>query len=264
MPPAARVTDLHLCPMVTGLVPHVGGPILPPCCVTVITGGMAQARVTDKAFCVGPIDMIVKGSPTVFVGGLMAARMGDMTVHGGVITTGFPTVIIGEAPGGSGGGGDWQSSSLQEARLLEGGKPGEHGSGASGGAAPAPPASTFGSAIKIEGDDNFKRQNGAGGDSTVEYNPTNNNIGTEDWQTRPPAVGLAHELVHATHASRGEVDMTPVANDSVKDPAHPDQTAKAPTEEVRTAGIAPFDKEPYSENTIRNEWKPKQKPRPHY
>ncbi|MCC7267705.1 MAG: PAAR domain-containing protein [Caulobacteraceae bacterium] len=95
MPPAARVGDMHTCPMVTVLVPHVGGPVLPPCAPTVIVGGMPQARVTDMCTCVGPPDMIAKGSATVIVMGLPAARIGDMTVHGGVIVTGFPTVIIG-------------------------------------------------------------------------------------------------------------------------------------------------------------------------
>jgi uncharacterized Zn-binding protein involved in type VI secretion len=93
--PAARVTDMHVCPMVTGVVPHVGGPIIPPCCTTVLTGGLPQARVTDMAICVGPPDMIVKGSSTVLVGGLPAARIGDMTVHGGIIMQGLPTVLIG-------------------------------------------------------------------------------------------------------------------------------------------------------------------------
>lgn len=105
MPPAARVTDMHTCPMVTGVVPHVGGPILPPCMPNVLTGCLPQARVTDMLVCVGPPDMIAKGSPTVLVGGLMAARMGDMTAHGGVIVLGFPTVMIGEAGSGAGGGG---------------------------------------------------------------------------------------------------------------------------------------------------------------
>ena len=93
--PAARVTDMHVCPMVTGLVPHVGGPILPPCCITVLTGGLPQARVTDMAVCVGPPDVIVLGSFTVLVGGLPAARMGDLTAHGGTIVLGLPTVLIG-------------------------------------------------------------------------------------------------------------------------------------------------------------------------
>lgn len=95
MPPAARLGDMHTCPMVTALVPHVGGPILPPCAPTVLVGGMPQAKVTDLCTCVGPPDMIVKGSFTVLVNGQPAARLGDMTAHGGVIVSGFPTVLIG-------------------------------------------------------------------------------------------------------------------------------------------------------------------------
>lgn len=95
MPPAARVTDMHTCPMVTGVVPHVGGPILPPCCPTVLIGFLPAARQTDMAVCVGPPDMIAMGSPTVLIGYLPAARLGDPTVHGGVIVMGLPTVMIG-------------------------------------------------------------------------------------------------------------------------------------------------------------------------
>jgi uncharacterized Zn-binding protein involved in type VI secretion len=95
MPPAARVTDMHVCPMVTGLVPHVGGPIIPPCCLTVMIGFLPAARVTDMAVCAGGPDVIALGSFTVMIGGLPAARMGDMTVHGGVIVVGCPTVIVG-------------------------------------------------------------------------------------------------------------------------------------------------------------------------
>lgn len=94
MPPASRITDMHVCPMFTGPVPHVGGPIILGC-FTVITGMMPQARVTDIAVCVGPPDMIAKGSMTVFVQSLPAARIGDLTAHGGAIVLGFPTVIIG-------------------------------------------------------------------------------------------------------------------------------------------------------------------------
>jgi uncharacterized Zn-binding protein involved in type VI secretion len=97
--PAARVTDLHVCPMVTGVVPHVGGPIIPPCKPTVLTGALPQARISDIATCVGPPDMIVSGAATVLVGGLPAARMGDMTAHGGTIVSGLFTVLIGTAGG---------------------------------------------------------------------------------------------------------------------------------------------------------------------
>jgi len=95
MPPAARVTDMHVCPMVTGIVPHVGGPILPPCATTVLIGFLPAARITDLATCVGPPDMIVMGSTTVLIEYLPAARLGDNTVHGGVIVLGCFTVIIG-------------------------------------------------------------------------------------------------------------------------------------------------------------------------
>jgi uncharacterized Zn-binding protein involved in type VI secretion len=86
---------MHVCPLVTGLVPHVGGPIAIGC-PTVMIGFMPAARVGDMAVCVGPPDVIAKGSPTVFIGGMMAARMGDLTAHGGSIVLGFPTVMIGE------------------------------------------------------------------------------------------------------------------------------------------------------------------------
>src|SRR5215471_5212398 len=88
---------MHVCPLVTVLVPHVGGPIIPPCEPTVLIGGLPAARITDMLTCVGPPDVIVMGSPTVLIGGLMAARIGDPTAHGGVIVLGCFTVIIGEA-----------------------------------------------------------------------------------------------------------------------------------------------------------------------
>lgn len=93
--PAARVTDMHVCPVVTVLVPHVGGPILPPGGIPVLIGGLPAARVTDLCTCVGPPDVIVLGSFKVLIKGLPAARMLDMTAHGGMIVTGCPTVLIG-------------------------------------------------------------------------------------------------------------------------------------------------------------------------
>jgi len=96
MLPAARVGDNHACPMVTGVVPHVGGPILPPGCPTVLIGGMPAARATDMMTCTGPPDVIAKGSATVLIGMMPAARLTDMSGHGGVIVgPGCPTVLIG-------------------------------------------------------------------------------------------------------------------------------------------------------------------------
>lgn len=95
MPPASRITDMHTCPMVTAAVPHVGGPILPPGAPTVLIGGLPAAHVGDLCTCVGPPDSIVKGSMTVLICGTPAVRIGDMTAHGGVIVLGLPTVMIG-------------------------------------------------------------------------------------------------------------------------------------------------------------------------
>ena len=92
---AARAGDMHICPMVNGVVPHVGGPLIPPGCLTVLIGGMPAARVSDMCICTGPPDIIVLGSATVLIGGMPAARMGDTTAHGGIIVIGCPTVIIG-------------------------------------------------------------------------------------------------------------------------------------------------------------------------
>jgi uncharacterized Zn-binding protein involved in type VI secretion len=96
MPPAARVSDIHVCPMVTVLVPHVGGPILPPGSLTTLIEMLPAARVTDMLTCVGPPDVIAMGSSSVMIDFLPAARLGDMTAHGGVIIPPCAlTVIIG-------------------------------------------------------------------------------------------------------------------------------------------------------------------------
>ncbi len=94
MPLAARISDMHVCPMINGTVPHVGGPVVKgeP---TVLISMMPAARVSDTCVCVGPIDTISSGSSTVFIGSSPAARLGDSTAHGGKIVTGSPTVIIG-------------------------------------------------------------------------------------------------------------------------------------------------------------------------
>ena len=94
--PAARLTDNHVCPMVTGVVPHVGGPITSPGCPTVLIGSLPAARATDMAVCTGPPDLIAKGSATVLIGKMPAARLLDSCAHGGVIVgPGCPTVLIG-------------------------------------------------------------------------------------------------------------------------------------------------------------------------
>ncbi|MEL6536672.1 MAG: PAAR domain-containing protein [Bacteroidota bacterium] len=98
MPPAARLTDMHVCPMQTPMtppIPHVGGPIVGPGAPTVLIGGMPAAVMGDMLVCVGPPDTIAKGSATVLIMNKPAARMGDSTAHGGTIVLGFPLVMIG-------------------------------------------------------------------------------------------------------------------------------------------------------------------------
>jgi uncharacterized Zn-binding protein involved in type VI secretion len=96
MPPAARISDLHTCPLVNpGPVPHVGGPVIGPGEATVLIGGLPAAVIGDTCICTGPPDSIAAGSGTVLIGGKPAARMGDATAHGGLIVAGAPTVLIG-------------------------------------------------------------------------------------------------------------------------------------------------------------------------
>lgn len=96
MPPAARLTDMHVCPMVTPPAPpHVGGPVIGPGVPTVLIASLPAAVLGDSCTCVGPPDTIVMGSATVMIGGKPAARMGDSTVHGGSVVVGAPTVMIG-------------------------------------------------------------------------------------------------------------------------------------------------------------------------
>lgn len=92
--PAARISDFHVCPMVTGVVPHVGGPVAMGC-PTVLIGGLPAARVGDMAVCVGPPDVIAMGSTRVFIGGMPAARISDSTAHGGKIVLGAFKVLVG-------------------------------------------------------------------------------------------------------------------------------------------------------------------------
>ncbi|MBT1451772.1 PAAR domain-containing protein [Glaciecola sp. XM2] len=95
MPPAARITDSHTCPAVTGIVPHVGGPIIGPGAPTVLIGGLPAAVLGDTVTCVGPPATIIEGSATVMISAQPAARMGDSTSHGGSLLMGSPTVMIG-------------------------------------------------------------------------------------------------------------------------------------------------------------------------
>jgi uncharacterized Zn-binding protein involved in type VI secretion len=235
MPPAARFGDMHTCPLVTGPVPHVGGPILPPGCPTVLIGFQPAARVTDLAACVGPPDSVAKGSPTVLIGNLMAARLGDLTVHGGVIVQGFPTVLIGEA----GGGTDRPFGGLQAAATRR-----------------PTPAEIQEIQDAIDAGDNQRAidlaiqyygidvSNVANG---VQYDPTETNYGTTDFDgdvrlgplalTSPEVLAstLVHETTHANQAAALRADDPSLTDWPTGDDAANFDEAMAFDAELRSA-----------------------------
>lgn len=98
-PLAARIGDPHVCPAFDGPKPHVGGPVIKGM-PTVLIGGPPAARIGDMATCAGPPDVISTGETTVLIGNQPAARMTDSTAHGGKIVAGCPTVMIGKKSGG--------------------------------------------------------------------------------------------------------------------------------------------------------------------
>ena len=279
--PAARLSDLHVCPMFTALVPHVGGPVAGPCAPTVLIGMLPAARVTDMCVCVGPPDMIAKGSATVMTMKMPQARiLVDTCAHGGMIVLGCFTVLVGDGAGGGGGGGGAAAAVL--GRILSGQ-----------------------SSIKIEGSPEFQLQTmialaklaqtpsglalleqldaspntttiretadgnaagpgsmadanrrpdgtpGPGTDATVSFNPNRTVVppGDEPWMTRDPAIGLGHELIHASHYTTG-----------TREPGTSDYTGldgntyNTKNEEQRTVGLGPYQNEPISENTLRREF----------
>lgn len=93
--PSARFFDDHVCPMSTGSVPHVGGPVAGPCEPTVLIGSSPGARISDMAACAGPADVIAQGAASVLIRGLPAARLRDRTAHGGKLVQGCANVVIG-------------------------------------------------------------------------------------------------------------------------------------------------------------------------
>src|SRR5690554_19236 len=93
--PVATIGSMHVCPMVTGYIPHVGGPVSGPGMPGVTINGQPIAVMGDMCTCVGPPDTIVQGCPGVTVNGKPVATIGSMTAHGGQITVGVPGVTVG-------------------------------------------------------------------------------------------------------------------------------------------------------------------------
>ncbi|TAJ15407.1 hypothetical protein DMA11_01865 [Marinilabiliaceae bacterium JC017] len=95
--PIATQGSMHVCPMCSGLIPHVGGPVLGPGANNVLINGKPAAVMGDMCTCAGPPDTIAQGEPTVLINGTPVATQGSMTAHGGTIVQGDPTIMISSA-----------------------------------------------------------------------------------------------------------------------------------------------------------------------
>lgn len=239
--PAARVTDMHTCPQATPgtpPVPHVGGPIMPPGYPTVLIGGMPDARIGDLSMCIGPPDPIAQGAASVLVGGLPTSRLGDMTSHGGVIVTGFPTVLIGDPSVTININGDavfaqQVQNALATVLPTRSGIEWLRQMGLNGRSITIQPTSDANGYCRAH--NAADAGNGTGTDSTISWNPNHNTTdsGLPGTQGSPGApVILAHEMVHALHNANGDERNGP-------DDSFPGQSgSSARNEERSTVGTS--------------------------
>ncbi len=280
--PASRLSDMHTCPMVTAVVPHVGGPILSPCVPNVLVGGMPQATLGDIVTCVGPPDVIVLGAPTVLVGTSGGAGGGGgggggglSGVIGGVasailaaISPAYPRAVL--QPDGSfvteysegiviKGTPEYQVkavAALDRLNQTPTGKGLIESINESGKKVTiiAPDPGKGNTEYAANWDDGLydyaNDEPGPGSDSTVKFNPDRNKLNGEDWMTRDPAIGLGHELIHANHDAHGTTD----GRDNVGYKGADGKNYTAPGYEVQTVGLGPHKDEPYTENKLRKDF----------
>jgi uncharacterized Zn-binding protein involved in type VI secretion len=257
MYPAARVGDNHICSGVEpGPVPHVGGAIAPSCAPQVMTGNQNQARLSDLAVCVGPLDVIAMGAATVLVHGLPASRIGDTTAHGGIIVKGEETVLIGgptfALPSNIKLAGNYffQQQTYRDLFFLSTTPSGAEmlrQIGASG-----KPVTILQSAGKGGGCTALNQrdaENGTGSGSTVEYNPEyRSNALDKDGNmiAQPPQVILGHEMMHAMNNANGQ-------QATGTDPNPPKSEKDIDAEEAQTIGTGSYEGRKPSENSLRKD-----------
>ncbi len=254
--PAARISDNHVCPMSDGPKPHVGGPILPPCSINVVIGGLPAARLGDKATCVGPPDVIAMGASSVLINGLPAARQTDQMIHGGMIVIGHPLTLIGD-PAFSPpsvmtieGTADFQSKVLRDLYFL---------STLPSGQALLDRLQAAGEPIKIVEftgpnsycgpNSNLAARLGIATGSTVQYNPSlhaNVYDSSGALVPCPPQLVLGHELSHALANSEGNHRYG-------QDPAPPASEPHMEEEEGQAIGTGSHTGQNPSENSLRSD-----------
>lgn len=256
MLPAVRVGDPHVCPMVTGVVPHVGGPVLPPGAPLTMVGGPFAARLSDMATCVGPPDVIAMGSATVLIQGLPASRATDMTAHGGVLMPGLPTVLIG-GPAFAlppnikvDGPPDFQQKTLRDLYFLSTTPTGKlllDRLGAAGKPVTiVPTADANGFCTPNNASD---AQDGTGTGSTIQYNPDFHDNAFDSAGNlipQPPQTILAHEMCHALANSEG-------TQATGTDPSPPASEPGIDQEEAQAIGTGSHNGKNPSENSLRND-----------
>jgi uncharacterized Zn-binding protein involved in type VI secretion len=255
--PAARVGDAHVCPMVDGVKPHVGGPIAPPCGPTVLIGGMAAARLADMAVCAGPLDVIAKGASTVLINGLPAVRLTDVTVHGGVITApGEPMVLIGDPaftiPANFNIKGDpaFQNKLIRDLYFLSTTPTGRallQRLEAAGQPITFVPTNADNGYCSPES--GLKARLGLPTGSVIQYNPdfhTNVFDSAGNMIAEPPPVILGHEMRHALANSEGD-------HKHGQDPNPPASQPTINEEEAQTIGTGSHSGEFPNENSLRDD-----------
>ncbi len=281
--PASRIGDMHTCPQVTVLVPHVGGPLVLGS-FTVWTGGVPQSRVGDFLICVGPPDAVAKGCPTVLVGmaggGLgFGAIMAGLMAGLGNFLGGYPRTVL--LPDGTTvteynafitieGTPEYQAKVVRDLNRIAGtpsgkallasmGKTGKHvrihtdnGTGNAAWTDPSPPGANSPGYLRTDG------TAGPASDTQVWYNPDRDRLSgppgspynTANWAqspNRPADVGLFHEMTHCDDMMQGKLDSTQGTN------LGPKAGTPIPNSELRAAGLPPYNGQPYSENTYRSD-----------
>jgi uncharacterized Zn-binding protein involved in type VI secretion len=256
--PIARTTDMHTCPMVTGVVPHVGGPILPPCSINVQAGTLPVARLGDMATCVGPPDVIAMGASTVLTNGLPTIRLMDVTVHGGMITApGLPTVLVGDPAFALppniklDGPPDFENKTIRDLYQLSTTPTGAALLAALGKAGqpvtiiPCPdPNNSFCSPAS-----NSDAKAGTPTGSTIQYNPDIKLTAYDSSGNRiaeTPAVVLGHEMCHALANSNG-------THKYGTDPAGPASQPNIEEEEAQAIGTGSHSSDSPTENGMRSD-----------
>ncbi|HEX4494909.1 MAG TPA: M91 family zinc metallopeptidase [Thermoanaerobaculia bacterium] len=268
--PAARLGDMHVCPQVTVLVPHVGGPIVFGA-LNVLVGGVPAARVMDPCICVGPPDMIEEGEMTALIGmegafagglgGFLALLLGGALAGVKNFVSPYPSAVADTDDPNKyytqyskgvqvRGTPEFQARTMENLQTIESTNTGSATLGQidDSGKTVSIYETSSGNETNNFSKDAWRKsvggKNGAGSNSDVHFNPDLETLGDDaDWQTRPPDVGLLHELRHSSDAAQGGLD--PGSRDI--------DGRKTLNAEAQAVGLGPYSGDSNTENTYRSD-----------